>query len=72
MGRSVDPERIYLARRAGLVVRLTRVARLSDAMAERSVAQWEKEAAGRGLDRHSSAFWEPAWEWISSRRGGQP
>jgi len=68
--RSVDPERIYLARRTGLLVRLGRVARLSTDSAERWVAQWETEATLRGLDRHAATFWEPAWEWISWRRGG--
>ena len=70
MARSADPERIYIARRTGHVMRLTRLARLGPAAAERWVAKWEAEAALRGLDRHAAAFWEPAWEWISWRRGG--
>ena len=65
-----DPERIYGARRMGLVMRLTRLARLSPDTAERWVAQWETEAALRGLDPHTRAFWAPAWDWISWRRGG--
>ena len=70
MGYSADPERIYIARRTGLVVRLTRLGRLGPDTAERWVAQWETEATIRGLDRHAAAFWEPAWDWISWRRGG--
>ena len=70
MASSGDPERVYAARRIGLVVRLIRVARLKDASAERWVALWESEAARRGLDRHSATYWEPAWAWIASQRTG--
>ena len=69
MARSAEPERVYIARRMGLVVRLSRLGKLSPETAERWVAQWETEADFRGLDRHTASFWEPAWDWISGRRG---
>ena len=71
MGRRADPERIYVARRMGLVTRLVRVGRIGEDSAERWVAQWETEATFRGLDKRTTAFWEPAWDWIEKRREGR-
>ena len=69
MARRADPERIYLAHRAGLLSRLEAQAHLSPEKAEEWVGRWEAEAAARGLDRRSGEFWRPAWEWIAEQRG---
>ena len=68
MASNVDPDRVHFARRTGLMVRLIRVAKLKEQMAERWAAQWVTEAARRGLTRHSAAYWEPAWDWITLRQ----
>jgi hypothetical protein len=65
---STDPKRAYRARRAGLAARLVGVARISPEGAEHWVAQWEAEAARRGLDARSELWWHPAWEWIAEQR----
>jgi hypothetical protein len=69
MVRSADPKRIYIARRMALISRLTSVARMNPESAEHWVAVWEAEAARRGLDGRTAAWWEPAWEWIAGQRG---
>ena len=68
MASNVDPDRVYFARRTGLMVRLIRVAKLKEQIAQRWAAQWETEAARRGLTRDSAAYWEPAWDWITLRQ----
>jgi len=68
MARRADPERIYLAQRAGHLSRLEAQAHLSPERAEAWVSRWEAEAAARGLDRHSGLFWRPAWSWIEEQR----
>jgi len=68
MARRPDPERLYLAHRAGIASRLVSQARLSPAAAERWITAWEAEAAQRGLARHSDVYWRPAWDWITDRR----
>jgi hypothetical protein len=69
MGRRPTPERIYQARRAATIARLTQVARKSPQAAEAMVAAWEADAARRGLDRFSKDFldeWE-AWLYEQTR-----
>ena len=68
MARRPDPERIYLAKRAGHLSRLEAQAHLSPEKAEEWVCRWEAEAA-RGLDLRSGEFWWPAWERIAEQRG---
>jgi hypothetical protein len=63
-----DPERIYQAHRAGTLRRLADQQHLGDERAEALIAAWEAEAASRGLDRHSSAFWREGDEWIARQR----
>jgi hypothetical protein len=67
-----DPERIYQARRAALLARLTQEDRMAPELADVWVAAWEVEAADRGLERHSPAFWTDAREWILERRRRRP
>jgi hypothetical protein len=69
MARRADPERLYLAHRAGLAGRLEQAGRMSPEKAQRSLAASEAEAALRGLDRRTGAFWAPAWDWLVERRG---
>ena len=65
--RKPDPERIYLARRAATLSRLTG-AGVPPERAEALVSEWEADAAVRGLERHTGAFWDEGWLWISVRR----
>lgn len=65
--RKSDPERIYLARRAAILSRLTG-AGVSPEGAEARVVAWEAEASARGLDRLSATFWDGAPEWTAQRR----
>jgi hypothetical protein len=69
MARRADPERLYLAHRAGHASRLVSQGKMSPSKAEEWITAWEAEAALRGLDRRSGGFWAPAWEWIAERRG---
>lgn len=69
MARRSDPERLYLAHRAGHASRLRSQAKLSEEQAERWLTAWEAEAALRGLDRRSGEFWARAWDWIAEQRG---
>jgi len=64
MGRRSTPERIYEARRAAMIARLTQVARRSPEAAEALVAGWEADAARRGLDRFSDAFRDESEAWL--------
>ena len=68
MTRRADPERIFLARRAGIKSRLEQQGRLSPETAERWLAAWEAEAPLRGSTRRTAASWDGAWEWIAERR----
>jgi len=67
MGRRSTPERIYQARRAAMVARLTQVAQKSPARAEAIVAAWEADAARRGLDRFSDAFRYESEAWLNQQ-----
>jgi hypothetical protein len=69
MARRSDPERLYLAHRAGHLSRLISQGKLSPEAAEQWITAWEDEARRRGLDRRSGVFWAPAWDWIAERRG---
>jgi hypothetical protein len=64
MGRRSTPERIYQARRAATVARLTQVARKSPEAAEALVTAWEADAARRGLDRFSDTFRDESEAWL--------
>ena len=66
--RKPDPERIYLARRAARFRRLVDEQRLDELNAEHWIAAWEREAAFRGLDRHSAGFWQDGEAWIAEGR----
>ena len=64
MGRRSTPERIYQARRAAMVARLTQVGRKSPETAEAVVTDWEADAKRRGLDRFSDAFRDESKAWL--------
>jgi hypothetical protein len=65
--RKPDSERIYVARRAAILSRLTGGG-VGPARAEALVAEWEADSAARGVVRHTAAFWDEAWLWITVRR----
>ena len=67
MGRRSTPERLYEARRAGLVARLTRGGRMGEERAEALIVAWEAEAAQRGLERLSVAYWRDVETWLEER-----
>jgi hypothetical protein len=68
MARRPDPERLYLAHRAGHRSRLEAQAHMSPEKADEWICRWEAEAGLRGLDRRSGDWWAPAWEWIAAER----
>lgn len=68
MARRVDPERIYLARRAGIKGRLEQEAKLSPETAERWLAAWESEPPMRCSTGRTAASWDGAWEWMTEQR----
>lgn len=67
MARRRDRERIYQARRSGLVARLVSTAVLPD-RADALVAAWEAYATSIGLARDGEAYWDEAWPWLDGRR----
>lgn len=71
MARRRDLERIYQARRSGLVARLVSTAVAPD-RAEALVAAWEVEATAAGLVRDGEAYWDEAWPWLETRRWTRP
>ena len=71
MARRRDRERIYQARRAGLVARLTSSGVAPD-RAEGLMAAWEAHATASGLVRDGEAYWDEAWPWLEPRRWSRP
>ena len=67
---SLVPERIYAARRAAVLSRLTQERRLSEQGAEALVVAWEAEGDMRGLERMTAAFWEAGTTWMEAQLGG--
>ena len=65
------PERIYAARRAAVLSRLTQERRLSAERAEALVAAWEAEGDERGLEGMTAAFWDDGTLWIVEQLGGK-
>ena len=55
---TVVSHRIYAARRAAVLSRLTQERRLSAERAEALVVAWEAEGDARGLDRMTAGFWD--------------
>lgn len=62
--RARNEERIYHAKRAGVVARYA-VAHEAD-RAEAAVAAWEDEAGRIGLARGGPEFWQRAEPWIEA------
>lgn len=69
MSRRSTPDRIDEARRAATRNRLIDEDRMPPDLVDVWIAAWEVEAADRGLERHSAAFWEGARDWILRSRG---
>jgi hypothetical protein len=67
MRRRSTPERIYQARRAAMIARLTQVGRKSPETAEALIEAWEGDAASRGLGRFSDAFRDEAEAWLNQQ-----
>ena len=70
MARRGDPEKIYLAQRAGIFMRLVSYERLDRLDAEHWIARWEPEAEATGRGRGSTGYWDTAWQWISRQGEG--
>ena len=71
MVRQSSPDRIYAARRAAVLGRLTQERRLSEQRAEALVSAWEIEGDSRGLERMTAAFWHDGTAWIFEQLGGK-
>ena len=69
VSRRSSPDRIYRARRAAVLSRLTQVHRLSAERAEALVAAWEAEGDSRGLERMTAAFRDAGTTWIDEQLG---
>ena len=67
MARRSSPDRIYAARRAAILSRLTQERRLSGDRAEALVVAWETEGDARGLDRMTAGFWDDGTVWIEEQ-----
>jgi hypothetical protein len=67
MARRRDLDRIYQARRAGIVARLVSTGVLAE-RAEALMAAWESEATASGLAPDSAAYWDRAWPWLEPQR----
>lgn len=66
--RRGDPERIYQAQRAGVLMRLTQGEHVNAQVAERWIAAWERHAETFGLHRGVVGFWDHGWAWITEQR----
>lgn len=62
-------QRIYAARRAGLVERLVSHDRLPREGVERLLAEWEADAGTRAPDPASRDVWVEATKWVYDRLG---
>ena len=71
MGRRSTPDRIYQARRAAVLSRLTQERHLSAERAEALVSAWEVEGDSRGLERMTAAFWDAGTAWIFEQLGAK-
>ena len=71
MARRRDRERIYQARRAGILGPLTSTGVAQD-RAEALMAAWELEATATGLSRDGEAHWDEAWSWLETGRWTKP
>jgi hypothetical protein len=71
MARRRDRVRIYEARRAGILARLTSSGLAPD-RGEALVAAWEAHATASGLVRDGDAYWDEAWPWLEPRRWTKP
>ena len=69
VSRRSTPDRIYNARRAAVLSRLTQARRLSEQRAEALVAAWEPEGDSRGLERMTAGFWDAGTAWIFEQLG---
>ena len=67
MARRRDLDRIYQARRAGIVARLASTGVMAD-RAEALMTAWEAKATAAGLAPDWSAYWDQAWPWLEPRR----
>lgn len=66
--RRGDPERIYRAQRAGLLMRLTQGEHVNAVAAEDWLTRWEVHAEAEGLSRSTVGFWDQGWDWIAEQR----
>ena len=69
--RRRDRERIYIARRTGILARLTSSG-VSSERAEGLLSAWEVQATASGLVRDGEAYWDDAWPWVEARRWTKP
>lgn len=60
-------QRIWDAQRTGLRNRLRDQWRLSEDRAERLLAEWESEAAVRGLSTLADGYWATAETWLTEQ-----
>jgi hypothetical protein len=67
MARRRILDRVYQARRAGIVARLMSTGVLPE-RAEGLMIAWEVEATAAGLPPDSAAYWDGAWPWLEQRR----
>lgn len=69
MARRVDPERIYLARRAAIFGNLTGTRVIDELEAEHLISAWERSPEAAALNRRMPEYWDEAARWIAAVRG---
>ena len=67
MSRRADPEKLYVAHRAGVQRRLMGTGMPED-RADAWIAAWEKETAGREDLGRGGRYWDAGWNWIAVER----
>lgn len=61
--RRGDPQPIYEAKLAGMRNRIRDARRVPSDRADALLADWQAEAAGRGLENRDPAYWSQAERW---------
>jgi len=67
--RRGDPQRIYDAKLAGLRNRVRDAWRVPGDRADALLAEWQVEAAARGLEHGDPAYWSQAERWVEEQLG---
>jgi hypothetical protein len=65
--KGANAQRIHAAKLAGLCARIVSQWRQTEDVADALLAEWDKPATERGLDREQPAYWDEGARWIEER-----